>query len=202
MFQLTVLLYTLLAVLQFCEGIKYQGCYSDEDGFEDLQDVNPLGHVNDVQECVNLCTFKAYKFAGLRDKACYCGDKFENFCKIDDTFCNKACPGNGQQKCGSSEMYSIYSTNYLGCWKDSPTRDMRNFNSMPFYKATLQECVRLCHEKGFKYAGAQYYLHCYCDNRFGTYSELDKSSCSTRCRGNFQQNCGGVFANSVFDTQI
>ncbi|XP_067943058.1 uncharacterized protein [Watersipora subatra] len=202
MLKLFALMYILIAGFGFSEGIKYQGCYTDEDVSRDLPDVNSGGNDSDIQKCVDLCTFKAYKYAGLQGNMCYCGDSFGKYCKVDDSLCSIRCPGNDQQNCGGANKNSIYSTNYLGCWKDSPTRDIRSFNSMPNSNATIQNCVALCRQNGYKYAGAQYFSQCFCDNRFGMYPELERSSCSATCRGNPQQKCGGVWANSVFDTQI
>ncbi|XP_067943054.1 sialate:O-sulfotransferase 2-like [Watersipora subatra] len=182
--------------------MKYQGCYFDEALGRDLSDENDLGSTNTVQTCIDLCTYKGYKYAGLQGNMCYCGDSFGKYCKVDDSLCSIICPGNIQQICGGANKNSIYSTNYLGCWQDSRPRDFSHLITLQGIDATLENCVAYCRQQGYQYAGAQYFSQCFCGNRFGMYPELDRSSCNTQCHGNSQQNCGGGWTNSVFDTQI
>ncbi|XP_067943055.1 sialate:O-sulfotransferase 2-like [Watersipora subatra] len=202
MFKHSLVVCIILASHQICEGIRYQGCYIYEGFDSDPQEVTDLEDANSVEACVDLCTYKAYKYAGLQGNQCYCGDSLEKYCQVKDDQCNIECSGERQQSCGGANRNSFYSTNYLGCWRDSSSRDLRNLKTFAGVNATLENCVDYCRDQGYKYAGAQYFSQCFCDNRFGMYPELNRYSCATPCDGNSQQMCGGGWANSVFNTQI
>lgn len=57
---------------------------------------------------------------------------------------------------------------------------------------TNQICVNYCFEKGFPYAGTQYFTECYCGQQLaaGGVKTLD-ADCNTACGGNGTEACGG-----------
>ncbi len=86
---------------------------------------------------------------------------------------------------------------YLGCFKDTSNRDIsaRHWSSASM---TVGKCVADCRSRGFRYAGVQYYSHCFCANSYGRYGRA--SNCTTKCSGNKSQTCGGSWANGVYAT--
>ena len=66
---------------------------------------------------------------------------------------------------------------------------------------TIEMCLSVCREKGFRYAGLQWQIECYCGNEPANgfkWSWLSK--CDDRCAGNSNQICGGSNAMSVYST--
>ncbi len=86
---------------------------------------------------------------------------------------------------------------YLGCFKDNSSRDIaaRHWSSGSM---TVGKCVADCRSRGYRYAGVQYYTHCFCGNSYGRLGRA--SNCTAKCGGNKSQTCGGSWANSVYDT--
>ena len=84
---------------------------------------------------------------------------------------------------------------YIGCFKDTWTRDLSVFmTSNP--GMTTEKCVSLCREKGTAYAATQYGQQCFCGNTYGKYGPA--TNCDMKCAGNPAEICGGSFANSVY----
>ncbi|NPV04172.1 MAG: hypothetical protein HPY67_05500 [Syntrophaceae bacterium] len=84
---------------------------------------------------------------------------------------------------------------YIGCFKDTWTRDLSVFmTSNP--GMTTEKCVSLCREKGTAYAATQYGQQCFCGNTYGKYGPA--TNCDMKCAGNPAEICGGNFANSVY----
>ena len=98
-------------------------------------------------------------------------------------------------------QYSNATSQYIGCFQDSgdpqglTDRDLSGFmtNSKDM---TIEKCIQICSEKGFKYAGLQYGIQCFCGNSYGKYGE--SYSCNYVCSGNQDEICGGYWANSVY----
>jgi len=52
--------------------------------------------------------------------------------------------------------------------------------------------------QGYRYAGTQQSVYCFCGNKYDTYGAAN--TCNTNCKGNPNQICGGSWANSVYET--
>ena len=91
--------------------------------------------------------------------------------------------------------------NYIGCFNDKGNawgvegRDLSGFMTESS-DMTIEKCIQMCSEKGFKYAGLQYGVQCFCGNSYGKYGE--SYSCDYECSGNQNEICGGYWANSVY----
>ncbi|KAK3701358.1 hypothetical protein QZH41_000487 [Actinostola sp. cb2023] len=88
---------------------------------------------------------------------------------------------------------------YVGCYADrSPDRDL------PFpvsvRKLTPTTCRMACKDDGQAYAGLQYGYLCRCGNSYGKYTRLAEEQCSTACKGDKTQICGGFFRSSIYAT--
>jgi WSC domain. len=90
---------------------------------------------------------------------------------------------------------------YLGCWWDDPSRVLENDQGYAD-DMTNSKCIATCREKGFSFAGTQYYEQCYCGNSYDRNGKLEESRCNTPCRGNSAEMCGGRWANSVYSTGV
>ncbi len=90
---------------------------------------------------------------------------------------------------------------YVGCFKDqgdplgTKGRDLNGY----FFQdpnMTVETCISVCRQRGFKYAGVQYSKHCFCGNSYGKFGRAN--NCNMRCMGNPAEFCGGFWANSVY----
>ncbi len=103
---------------------------------------------------------------------------------------------NSQHRNKTGVKYS-----YVGCFRDKgnpygyKNRDINGFgfNSKSL---TIQKCINECARRGYKYAGLQYSIACFCGNSFGRFSKAN--NCNMPCSGNKNQICGGSWANSVY----
>lgn len=91
---------------------------------------------------------------------------------------------------------------YLGCYKDSGDPNGtagRDLNGLKIYgnDMTVEKCIKICAEKGFRYAGLQYSAHCFCGNSYGKLGKAN--NCNMKCAGDYNQVCGGTWANSVYE---
>ena len=107
------------------------------------------------------------------------------------------CSGDSTQTCGGIWANSVYKTGYLGCFTDTPSRDLAG-NAQSLSTQTPQQCMTWCGSQGYKYAGVQFGDQCFCGNSFDAYGA--STSCNVPCAGNSGQTCGGAWANSVYLT--
>jgi hypothetical protein len=106
----------------------------------------------------------------------------------------------------SNIMYDIMpisSNRYVGCFEDrgnpwgTSGRDLSDYSERDG-DMTIDKCVSICKDKGYKYAGAQYSKWCFCGNKYG--SNGISNNCHMSCAGNNDQICGGSYANSIYRT--
>ncbi|XP_063706009.1 xylosyltransferase oxt-like [Culicoides brevitarsis] len=70
---------------------------------------------------------------------------------------------------------------------------------------TVPLCISFCRELGYVYAGVQFEFECFCGNTFpraDKYPKLAEKECGKVCPGNATQMCGGLWANSVYETGV
>ena len=91
---------------------------------------------------------------------------------------------------------------YLGCFKDKGDpygtrgRDLSAAGYLNDNSMSIERCLSICGQKGYRYAGVQYGNQCFCDNRYGKYGRTD--NCNMKCSGNNKEICGGFWANSIY----
>lgn len=96
--------------------------------------------------------------------------------------------------CGGRRMASR--SRHLGCFKD-PQNPFDLDGHLERSRAnTPERCIKICREKGFKYAGLQYSESCLCGNTYGKSGRTD--NCNMKCTGDRKQTCGGYNANDVY----
>jgi hypothetical protein len=61
------------------------------------------------------------------------------------------------------------------------------------------KCVAFCDSFGFKYAGVEYGVECFCGNKLGkSGAPAPEEECSMPCAGNEYELCGGPNRMNVF----
>ena len=101
----------LFADGQFFNDVAFQliGCFKDDATNRDLPYLskNPNA-AQDVKSCVEECSSKYFKFAGLQNaKSCFCGNSHGRY---GPDKCRKRCTNNDQEVCGDALANNIYQT--------------------------------------------------------------------------------------------
>ncbi|CAH1252412.1 PTPRF [Branchiostoma lanceolatum] len=89
---------------------------------------------------------------------------------------------------------------YMGCYKDSKKRRLPKGPKIS-QEMTTDLCIEHCRDEGYNYAGTQYYEECWCGNErhFSRIGRQRKNKqCSTPCRGNDDEKCGGPWRLAVY----
>ena len=64
---------------------------------------------------------------------------------------------------------------------------------------TPEYCKKHCFDKGYKYAGTQFYHECFCGNdKPPTKNLLPQSKCNKPCTGDKSQMCGGGCTMNIY----
>ncbi|KAI8520704.1 hypothetical protein Bbelb_004580, partial [Branchiostoma belcheri] len=86
---------------------------------------------------------------------------------------------------------------YQGCYKDGERRRLPHaFRQRA--DMTADVCVQHCRQRGYAYAGTQYYKECWCGSELPTRGPREDSECATPCGGNQKEMCGGEWRLSVY----
>jgi hypothetical protein len=88
----------------------------------------------------------------------------------------------------------------LGCYADFSTKRDLPFGAYDSMSNTIEACITACTYHGYRYAGAQDGIQCFCGNSYGGYGP--SAGCTTPCPGNTAETCGGPYANSVYRTTV
>ena len=150
-----------------------------------------------VKGCVDYCRTFGYSFAGVQvGYQCSCGDTIGVQGQAPFSDCYYPCIEGGRGNCGAGSRNSVYATRYIGCYKDSRTRDLPTLAG----KFGISDCLKKCGQLGYAYAGLQLYDQCWCGDSYGKYGMENENLCNLTCTqgGAF---CGGRFANSVFQVE-
>lgn len=68
-------------------------------------------------------------------------------------------------------------------------------------RMTNAKCTAFCFERGFVYAGTEYFSECYCGNFLARGAQPAKDEdCSTQCAGNITEACGGRDRLTLYKT--
>ena len=99
---------------------------------------------------------------------------------------------------------------FLGCFHDQASslsglfggidgRDLDGFSTSNSGMST-EQCLALCRQRGFAYAGTQDSSYCFCGNAYGRSGRAE--NCTMPCDGNKSEICGGAWANSVYQVPV
>ncbi|GAA5890963.1 hypothetical protein JCM6882_008868 [Rhodosporidiobolus microsporus] len=201
------------------EDWSYTGCYKDL-----VSNVRTLPNAISSSWSASACLAAAdaanYTVAGVTyGGECWAANALSPSAKKTDTDeCDWRCADNKNQTCGADKLLDIYTSTrplvspgldaeqvktygnwtYADCYSDRV--DIRSLSqSYDNPKATVDSCLDICEANGAKVCGLSYYGECYGGSSLNSISTvIDDSKCSSPCRGNSQQLCGGSEALSVF----
>ncbi|KAL7409262.1 hypothetical protein BDY24DRAFT_372641 [Mrakia frigida] len=88
----------------------------------------------------------------------------------------------------------------VGCTQDGDARALTGSSTDLGNSATVEACLAVCLKGGFVLAGLQYGSQCMCGSTFSNNlgSVISSSSCSTPCKGNALQLCGGFYTTNTY----
>lgn len=92
----------------------------------------------------------------------------------------------------------------LGCY-----RDEKKYRILSGYYTNFKgsnspsNCIKMCLQSGFVYAGVQYSTECFCgNNEPPAAAKLPDPSCNMKCPGDAKEACGGYFSVNIYETGI
>ncbi|KAF2636484.1 WSC-domain-containing protein [Massarina eburnea CBS 473.64] len=198
----------------------YEGCYTDTVGLRTLrQNFFYSSNGMSIEACEQFCEAGGYSLAGIEySDECYCDTTLRmTASQADGSTCFMPCSGNTSEVCGGPNRLSIYSTGssypttnddtvngyaYVGCVSDSvAARTLSSFATVEggADAMTVSACIAACKAQGHSYAGVEYGGECWCDDQLEHGAGLiDQALCSSPCRGNFSEYCGGSNALNVY----
>eukprot|EP00128_Syssomonas_multiformis_P016964 Colp12_sorted_trinity150504_noHs@886 len=88
---------------------------------------------------------------------------------------------------------------YVGCFKDSPYRDL-GFHYLKSDSMTPTQCQSTCAQLNYRFAGVQNQNECWCGKRFGLLGRAEETECDIPCLGDPDFICGGRWRNSVYES--
>ncbi|CAF4968486.1 unnamed protein product, partial [Rotaria sp. Silwood1] len=93
----------------------------------------------------------------------------------------------------------IYASNqYLGCFIDQiGNRDLNLFIG-DYERLTPKQCILICQERNFPYAGIQHGNECRCGRQYGKHGQVSDDECIYNC--STLEKCGGHYRNSIYNT--
>ncbi|CAL9729138.1 protein Slg1p [Monosporozyma unispora] len=127
-FNLKLVIFTILILfhLQTINGYKLLNCYSS------LPSSFSKDNTNEFQSsslCHTTCSGKGHKYFALANHSdCYCGDSSPAGLTTS-TSCNTNCYGYGQEMCGGTSSFSIYTENDSETVNDDDTNSSANNNN-------------------------------------------------------------------------
>ncbi|ELU43602.1 copper radical oxidase [Rhizoctonia solani AG-1 IA] len=204
-------------------GWTYKSCVREPSSGRTLTGYSFTSSSMTVDLCVSACATRGYSLAGAEyANECYCGNSFAGAATgggsvPPESECNMACAGDASQTCGAGNRLSVYANSQITpgapalppgwsstskCITEASTGRALTGNSFTSKGLTLDQCVDVCDQTGFQYAGAEYGAECYCSNSVSTANgggvEVAASECNMNCAGNPQQKCGAGYRITLF----
>ncbi|XP_019642665.1 PREDICTED: uncharacterized protein LOC109483954 [Branchiostoma belcheri] len=93
---------------------------------------------------------------------------------------------------------------YHGCFRDYRYYRALRGTRLTSDSLTIQDCLKSCRNRNYKYAGVEYTYECFCGNNedFGRHGEKPMSDCNYRCNGDNEQYCGGSLRIEVYESSM
>lgn len=204
-------------------GWTYKSCVREPSSGRTLTGYSFTSSSMTVDMCVSTCATKGYTMAGAEyANECYCGNSFAGAATgggsiPPESECNMPCAGDSSQICGAGNRLSVYANGQIApgapvlppgwsstskCITEASTGRALVGNSFTSQSLTLDQCVDVCDQTGFQYAGAEYGAECYCSNTISTANgggmEVAASDCNMNCAGNSQQKCGAGYRITLY----
>ena len=98
----------------FYEKLKYLGCFKDSLEKRIFNGTRfRLTNNNSPQACVKFCLDRRFSMAGVQFGFwCECGNSMASNVKVDESRCDKPCPGDSERKCGGELAMNIYKVRF------------------------------------------------------------------------------------------
>ena len=93
----------------------------------------------------------------------------------------------------ASEWYS------LGCAIDSSTRVLTGYSKTSDASLTIDQCLSMCEDKGYAFAGVEYGEECYCGHSVPTTITYSDTLCTSPCTGDSTEMCGGGWGLDLYE---
>ncbi|KAG8775809.1 hypothetical protein FRC15_000307, partial [Serendipita sp. 397] len=187
---------TAPTVLETYKDWSSKGCYVDSVQSRVLTGVDVTVPMT-VETCIDTCANAGYTVAGVEyGSECYCGAALPPTSATDN--CIMRCSGDSTHLCGGANRLNVYEQKpatvgdpwapwvSAGCRSSLPytvaTVDISHFDSM-----TIQMCTSYCDGVGASVAVLSPWA-CTCTS---TYSVTEATTCTTPCKGDDKQMCGG-----------
>lgn len=130
--------------------------------------------------------------------------------------CTFPCSGSSKHTCGGNSTVDIYSTglewrteeigyHYEQCVEDNRYNRVYDGYFQYFTTNTPEFCSNHCYKLAYQYSGITNNNECFCDIIWpnGIRSpQVNDEQCSTKCIGDANQFCGGVWRMASFSTGI
>ncbi|GAA5841263.1 hypothetical protein JCM11251_001608 [Rhodosporidiobolus azoricus] len=198
----------------------YKGCYTD-DLLDDGRSLPNLLYTPGwtPQACLTAASSKGYSVAGLTSGGeCWAGNAISvNAIKKDNSTCNWSCNDAKSFTCGSDKLVDVYTSTVppketvptgqttFGQWKyDACYSDNTGARSLPIQlnnpSGNIEGCLAACAGINATTCGLEWYGECFASKeglKNGA-TQIDKSKCSTPCRSDSSQICGGSNALSIY----
>ncbi|KAJ7291038.1 glyoxal oxidase N-terminus-domain-containing protein [Mycena rebaudengoi] len=201
-------------------GWAYVSCTQDDTNARLLSGFSYTDAALTVESCVGNCRSRGFSYAGLEfSNECYCANGYRSTpVKVAESDCNMPCAGKATETCGAGSRLSVYSSNTAATpgapvlppfWEKTPTciteastgRALTG-TDLTDKSMTVDKCVSLCENTGFKYAGLEFADECYCGNSISTANGggvvVPSTDCNMGCSGNSMQTCGAGFRLTLY----
>ncbi|KAL0271535.1 UNVERIFIED_CONTAM: hypothetical protein PYX00_008598 [Menopon gallinae] len=92
----------------------------------------------------------------------------------------------------------------LGCFQDDKSmRILSGYFTNLEVTNSPQNCINLCLQSGFPYAGVEYWTECFCGvEEPSPKAKLPDSSCNMKCPADSRLVCGGYLTINIYETGI
>ena len=171
-----------------------------------------------IATCLSACQQRGFQYAGLEyGSECYCGSSLSNGASLSASSdaCTMPCANDAASTCGGSGALQLFVNPALapvippatvingytasGCIQEVSGRALTGLR-VDDEKMTLEICIASCAAVGFRYAGVEYGVECYCGSTLvnGASTTLTSGQCYMNCPGNAAQKCGGPNAIQLF----
>ncbi|KAG2500619.1 hypothetical protein HYH03_001386 [Edaphochlamys debaryana] len=195
--------------ISLVNGDAYQGCYADN--------VNRALPYILANSDATLTRSKCARLAREREKTvyglqigfqCWAGTNLTRaMARGASAACTTPCQGNAAEMCGGDMTNSLFTVRdppalVRTCYNDSSARMLPYWlpapNSASDSSMTNAKCEQMALSAGYFVYGTQYGGYCFAGNNVTLAVSLGTSSaCTTICRGNEADICGGAYANSI-----
>ncbi|KAL5614718.1 hypothetical protein BROUX41_004813 [Berkeleyomyces rouxiae] len=200
---------TLESCAAFCDGYKYFGteygseCYCGNS-------FSTGSTATNADDCSMTCSGNQYEYCGAGNRlSVYTSDESE----VDPSGSSTSATATASATTATtavvtpSSSTSVAATatglpsgwNDYGCWVDGAAGRILTYQAPDDDAMTLASCAQTCETAGYTVAGAEYSYQCFCGNEIinGGTEAASSSECSSTCRGDTTQKCGGPDRMSI-----